>query len=276
MPYAEKWWGMSDTKQLLKRLTWSAILIAVAVYTIFLSPWWLFLLVIEAFVILGLIEYFNLAQKKDFFINRYLGLTFGALLPLQCYFPGEAVILTVAILCLFIFNFHRHLKAHAIVSTALTLFGLIYVAWFFSFLTKIRALPHGALWIFYVIFIIKAGDAAAYFIGKNFGTHKYIVHISPNKSVEGAVAGFLVTVALSLLSKLYLVHTPLSHLVVLGIVFGVLGQLGDLAESLLKRDAGVKDSGNIPGLGGILDVIDSLLLTMPVLYYYLTTMQGLI
>lgn len=267
---------MSDTKQLLKRLTWSAVLIAVALYTIFLSPWWVFLIVIEAFVILGLIEYFNLAQRKGFFINRYLGLTFGALLPLPCYFPGEAVILTVAILCLFIFNFHRHLKDHAIVSSALTLFGLVYVAWFFSFLTKIRILPHGALWIFYLIFIIKAGDAAAYFIGKSFGTHKYIAHVSPNKSIEGAVAGFLATVAFSLLSKFYLVNTSFSHLAILGVVFGILSQLGDLAESLLKRDAGVKDSGNIPGLGGILDVIDSLLLTIPVLYYYLTTVQDVI
>ena len=267
---------MSDIQQLWKRLGWSAILIAVAVYTIFFSSRWIFLAVIEAFVILGLVEYFNLAQKKGFFINRYLGLTFGALLPLPCYFPGEVVILTVAILCLFIFNFHRHLKEHAIVSSALTLFGLIYVTWFFSFLTKIRALEHGAFWIFYVILIIKVGDAAAYFVGKNFGTHKYVVHISPNKSVEGAVAGFLVTVAVSLLSKMYLGYVSFSHLLVLGVIFGILGQLGDLAESLLKRDAGVKDSGNIPGLGGILDVIDSLLLTIPVLYYYLTTIQGLI
>ncbi len=266
---------MNDTKQLLKRLSWSGILIAIALYTIFLSPWWVFLAVVEAFVILGLIEYFDLAEKKGFFINRYLGLTFGALLPLPCYFPGEAVILTAAILCLFIFNFHRHLKDHAIVSSALTLFGLVYVAWFFSFLTKIRVLEHGALWIFYLIFIIKMGDAAAYFIGKSFGAHKYIVHVSPNKSVEGAVAGFLVTVAVSVLSKVYLSHTPISHLVVLGVVFAILGQLGDLAESLLKRDAGVKDSGNIPGLGGVLDVVDSLLLTIPVLYYYLTTMQEL-
>ncbi len=266
---------MNDTKQLLKRLGWSAILIAISIYTIFLSPWWVFLIVVEAFVILGLIEYFNLAQKKDFFTNRYLGLTFGALLPLPFYFPGEVVILTAAVLCLFVFNFHRHLKHHAIVSSALTLFGLVYVAWFFSFLTKIRALEHGALWIFYLILIIKAGDAGAYFIGKSFGTHKYIVHVSPNKSVEGAVAGFLVTVASSVLSKFYLIHVPILHLAILGVVFGILGQLGDLAESLLKRDAGVKDSGNIPGLGGVLDVIDSLLLTIPVLYYYLTTVQGL-
>ena len=259
---------------LLKRLLWSAILIVVASYTIFFAPGWFFLLVIEVFVILGLLEYFNLAERKGLFVNRYLGLVFGALLPFSHYFLGEPIIiLTVAVLCLFVFNFHRALKDNAILSTALTLFGLIYVAWFFSFLTKIRALDDGALWIFYLILIVKTGDAAAYFAGKQFGKHKLIVHVSPNKSVEGAVAGFLVTCFLSLASIMYLPRVPFAHLAGLGIAFGILSQLGDLSESLLKRDAGVKDSGNIPGLGGVLDVIDSLLLTIPILYYYLMVTQ---
>ena len=266
---------MSEGRQLQTRLIWSAILIAIAAYTIFASPAWFFLGVVEIFIVLGLLEYFNLAQQKGFFINRYLGLTFGILLPLHFYLPGEAITLAVAVLCLFVFNFKRQFREHAIISTALTLFGLVYVAWFFSFLTKIRTLEYGARWVFYIIFIIKLGDATAYFIGKRFGTHKYVVHISPNKSVEGAVAGFLVTFAASLFSKFYLFHIPLVHLAVLGIVLGILGQLGDLAESLLKRDAGLKDSGSIPGLGGVLDVIDSLLFTIPVAYYYLTAIQKL-
>lgn len=264
---------MNDIELLLKRLTWSALLVSVAIYAVFWSPGWLFLIVVEAFVILGLLEYFDLAERKGFFINRYLGLTFGVLLPLPFYLPGETVILTVAILCLFVFNFHRHLREQAMVSIALTLFGLIYVAWFLSFLTKIRALENGHWWVFYVLLVVKLGDAAAYFIGKRFGTHKYIVHISPNKSVEGAIAGLIATFLCSIFSKSYLQEVPLLHLAVLGMVMGILSQLGDLAESLLKRDAGVKDSGHIPGLGGVLDVIDSLLLTLPVTYYYLTAVK---
>ena len=263
-----------ETKLLLKRLGWSAVFIAITVYAIFWAPPWLFLLTVEAFIILGLQEYFGLVERKGFFINRYLGLTFGVFLPLSYYSQGDVMILSVAVLCLFIFNFHRRFKENASVSTALTTFGLIYVAWFFSFMTKIRMLENGPWWIFYLILIIKAGDAAAYFVGKKFGTHKLIVHISPNKSLEGAVAGFLVKVVLSLASKVYLPQVPISHLVVLGVVFGILSPLGDLAESLLKRDVGVKDSGHIPGLGGVLDVIDSLLLTVPVLYYYLTALRG--
>jgi phosphatidate cytidylyltransferase len=258
-----------ETKPLIKRLSWSAVLIAVSIYSIFFAPTWLFLLIVEIFIVLGLQEYFSLVERKGFFINRYLGLTFGVLLPLPYYLHADMVILAVAVLCIFIFNFHRCLKEDASVSTALTTFGLIYVAWFFSFMMKIRMVADGSWWIFYLILIIKAGDAAAYFIGKAFGTHKLIVQISPNKSLEGAVASFLATIILSCASKIYLTEVPMSHLIVLGVVFGILSQLGDLAESLLKRDAGVKDSGFIPGLGGILDVLDSLLLTVPVLYYYL-------
>lgn len=266
---------MSEIRQLTKRLGWSAALIAVSTYAIFGSPMWLFLIAVEAFIILGLLEYFNLSRAKGFPLNPYLGLAFGVLFPLPFHFLSGPAILMAATLALFIFYFRPQLKEHALVRTALSLFGLVYVAWFFSFLAKIRALDQGALWVFYVILIIKTGDAGAYFVGKKFGRHKFIVHVSPNKSVEGAVAGFLVTFLLSLCSKLYLRDIPISHLAILGVVLGILGQLGDLAESLLKRDAGVKDSGTIPGLGGILDVLDSLLLTVPATYYYLTTIQGL-
>ncbi len=262
---------MSEQKQLWKRLISSALFISLSVYSLFFSPFWFFIIMVEAFVILGLLEYFNLAERKGFFINRYLGLLFGVLLPISTYFPGETIIFTVAILCLFIFNFQKALKDQAIVGTALTLFGLIYVAWFFSFLIKIRALHNGSLWIFYIILIVKMGDAVAYFIGKAFGAHKYIVHISPNKSVEGAIAGFLGTLIVSVISKTYLPEVPMLHLIILGTVLGIISQVGDLSESLLKREAGVKDSGNIPGLGGILDVIDSLLFCIPITYYYLIT-----
>lgn len=262
---------MKSISQLGRRLISSGILIALSIYAIFFSPLWFFILIVEGFVIFGLLEYFNLAQRKGYFINRYLGLFFGFFLPISLQFSGEGVIFTIAVLSLCIYNFNKDLKDQALINTALTLFGLVYVAWFFSFLIKIRAFYDGALWVFYLILVIKSGDAAAYFVGKKFGTHKYIVHISPNKSVEGAVAGFFGTILVSLISKLYLQDVPLSHLAVLGIIFGILSQLGDLSESLFKRDAGVKDSGQIPGLGGVLDVMDSLLFCIPIAYYYLVS-----
>lgn len=263
-----------EKNQLTKRLLVSAVIVAGSVYTIFFAPHWFFFLVIEAFVLLGLDEFLALAEKKGIVINRALGLFFGALLPLSYYFPAESLIFVTACLTLFIFNFHRRLRDQALVSTAVTIFGLVYVAWFFSFLMKIRYLPNGAKWVFYTILIVKLGDAVAYFVGKAFGRMKLVEHISPSKSVEGAIAGFLATVLASILSRAYLPHVDTIHFLVMGIAAGLLAGLGDLAESLVKRDAGVKDSGRLPGLGGILDVLDSLLLTIPFVYYYITAFPG--
>ncbi len=264
----------ADALQLTKRLIVSAILISLTVYTIFFAPAWLFFLVVEIFVLAGLNEFLGLAEKKGILVNRVLGLFFGGLLPLSYFFPADSVIFATGCLSIFMFNFHRRLRDQALVNTAVTTFGILYVAWFFSFFMKIRYLPNGALWVFYTILIIKLGDAAAYFFGKAFGKAKLAEHISPKKSVEGAIAGILATVLASLASKIYLPHIDTMHFLVMGIAIGFLSLLGDLAESLIKRDAGVKDSGNLPGLGGILDVLDSLLLATPFVYYYITAFPG--
>ena len=261
--------------QFIKRLLSSAILISISLYTIFWSPAWFFFLVVEGFVLLGLNEFLSLAEKKGIVINRALGLFFGALFPLSYYFPSESIIFVIGCLTIFIFNFHRRLREQALVSTAVTTFGLVYVAWFFSFLMKLRYLTNGSKWVFYTILIVKAGDAAAYFFGKAFGRTKLVEHISPQKSIEGTAAGYVTTVILSVFSKSYLSHVDPTHLWVMGLAIGVLAGFGDLAESLIKRDVGVKDSGTLPGLGGILDVLDSLLLTIPFVYYYVTTFPGL-
>lgn len=263
-----------ETSPLTKRLLVSALLVGTALYTIFAAPDWFFLVVIEAFVVFGVSEFLSMAEKKGIVINRGLGLFFAALFPLSYYFPADSLIFVIGCLALFVFNFHRRLREQALVSTAVTVFGLVYVAWFFSFLMKIRYLPNGALWVFYTIFIVKLGDAAAYFIGKGFGRMKLVEHISPKKSVEGAVAGFLTTVLASILSKVYLPGVDLGHLLVMGLAVGLLSGLGDLAESLVKRDVGVKDSGHLPGLGGVLDVLDSLLFAIPFVYYYITSFPG--
>lgn len=261
--------SMKIDEKLRKRLFFSAILVSITIFTIFLAPRWLFFLVVDGFAILGLNEFLGMAEKKGVMINRVLGLVFGALLPLSVYFSAESFLLASAVLCVFIFNFHRRLREHALISTAVTIFGIIYVAWFFSHLIKIRYLAHGSFWVFYTILLVKGGDAGAYFIGKKYGKLKLIEHISPNKSVEGAIGGFVVTVLLSLISKIYLPYVGFLYLFILGTAIGILSQIGDLAESLIKRDVGVKDSGLIPGLGGILDVLDSLLLSLPFVYYYL-------
>jgi phosphatidate cytidylyltransferase len=265
----------SEESSLRNRLVVSAVLVSATLYTIFLAPAWLFILVVEVFLLAGLNEFLTLAEKKGLVINRGLGLFFGSLFPLAYFLPSESLIFVIASLSIFIFNFHRRLREQALVNTAVTVFGLLYVAWFLSFLVKLRFLPNGAEWVLYTVLIVKLGDAAAYFYGRAFGRVKLIEHISPKKSVEGAIAGFAVTVAASLASKLYLPHVAWLHLIAMGIVVAFLAELGDLAESLIKRDVGVKDSGELPGLGGVLDILDSLLLSVPFIYYYVTTFPGI-
>ena len=259
--------------QLVKRILTSAILIPAAVAVIFYLPHWCFFLLVEAFVLLGLYEFFALAEQKGLLVHQGFGLVFGALLPFSAYFSLQPANLLMVCVALFVFLFNRKSPDKTITSVSVSVFGIIYVAWFFSYIIKIKLLPDGAAWVAYTILTVKGGDMAAYFIGKKFGKTKLLEHVSPKKSIEGAIAQMFATIALSVGSVFYL-HVSTIHLLILGTAVGALALLGDLAESLIKRDAGVKDSGNIPGLGGMLDVVDSLLFTVPVVYFYLTVILG--
>ncbi len=255
--------------QLKKRLFFSFIFVTLAAVTIFMAPALIFFLVVELFIFFALKEYFDLAQRKGIVLFQWLGLFFGMLIPFSYYFPVLPVIFVFACISFFVIHFRKQLNAQALLGVSVVLFGLVYVAWFFSHLIPMRMLPHGAWWIFYTILLVKGGDAGAYFVGKAFGKHKLIEHISPNKSQEGAVAEMVTIMILSVVSKIYLPHVSFIHLISLGLIVGVLAQIGDLGESLIKREVAVKDSGTIPGLGGVLDMLDSLLLTIPVVYYYI-------
>lgn len=178
-----------------------------------------------------------------------------------------------------------------------TIFGVAYVSLFFGTLVGVREVftplhvpvvrlmpsefmstelnERLYLWGGYTVVsiytMIWVCDSAAYYVGKSIGKHKLFPRVSPNKSWEGAIAGFLFAVATSIAAKyLVLDYLQLQQAIVLGVIVGLFGQLGDLFESLLKRDAGVKDSSNIiPGHGGILDRFDSLLFVSPIVYLYL-------
>ncbi|MFA5160412.1 MAG: phosphatidate cytidylyltransferase [Candidatus Omnitrophota bacterium] len=257
-----------------KRFLTSSVFILAGVAVIFFLPHWCFFLLVEAFILVGLWEFFSLAEQKGLLVHRGFGLVFGALLPVSAYFSLQPTNLLMVIVALFIFLFNRKSPDKTITSVSVSVFGIIYVAWFFSYLIKIKLLPDGAAWVAYTILIVKGGDMAAYFIGKKFGKTKLLEHVSPKKSIEGAIGQMFATIVLSVGSVFYL-HVSTIHLLILGTAVGLLALLGDLAESLIKRDAGVKDSGNIPGLGGMLDVMDSLLFTIPVVYFYLTMILGL-
>ena len=118
------------------------------------------------------------------------------------------------------------------------------------------------------------GDVGAYFIGGSIGKHNLISRISPHKTVEGTIGGLIFSVATALASKAYLPDFHYAHLFTLGLLLGILAQVGDLAESLLKRACEVKDSGkNLSGFGGMLDLIDSLIFTAPIFYFYIVVVM---
>jgi len=165
---------------------------------------------------------------------------------------------------------------------AYTIFGLLYVVWLFSFVTKVvyivpRNLDHsigGQFYLLYLLVVTKFSDMGAYVTGSLIGKHKLVPHISPAKTWEGffGALGFssLASVGLWKLLPEKLSLFNLQHCVVLGLLLGFAAIIGDLGESLIKRSADVKDSGKfLPGIGGSLDLIDSLLFTAPLLYFYL-------
>src|SRR3989339_1222070 len=145
---------------------------------------------------------------------------------------------------------------------------MIYIGWFFSYFLLIRNLtPHGG-YLFFLMFTVWFMDVVAYLIGKKFGKHKMVPNISPNKSWEGAIAGFIAClIAAEIFSGIAMINGM--HALILGVIIGIVAQLSDLVESVIKRDAHVKDSSQmVPGHGGVLDRMDSFILTAPIMYYY--------
>lgn len=260
--------------QLSKRLISSAVLVSVSVYAMW-GPLWFFFLASEFLIFCALREYYRLAATAGAPIESKVGIAAGLLAPVALYYSVNLVFMVLAMMIIFLSYFRPERREHGLLGVALTFFGVFYVAWFFSHIILIRALENGSVWVFYVVLLVKGGDAGAYFVGKKFGKTRLIEYISPNKSVEGAIAGFLTTLLLSFVSSLYLPPVHGMHLLMLGLVIGVLAPLADLAESLIKRNAQIKDSGDVPGLGGILDVLDSLLLTVPFVHFYLVSIMGL-
>lgn len=259
---------------LVKRIISSIILIFLFVLTLFID--WLCGLVVTVFIVAGLYEFFTMLEKKGIRIYKYFGMGVGLIIPLSIIFrfeltkTWELFFVVLGLLFLILMQFRRRENSGVIVDISTTIFGILYVSWFLSFLIKIRYLTDGIGLLAFTIIITKLGDIGAYLVGTRFGKTPLIPHISPKKSVEGAMGGLIFSILGALISKVFL-NLSYLHLVFIGIFLGILGQLGDLSESLMKRDCQVKDSGNIiPGMGGVLDLIDSLLFTAPTFYFYMS------
>lgn len=262
----------------IKRLISSIFLISSVAIVIFLLPNWAYSLVVSLLISLGLYEFYTLVGKKGIFVYKYFGTALGIFVPVLIHLKLGGFLIDlepfyIVITCLFIIviQFIRKTDSEALSAISVTLFGILYISWFFSFLIKIKFLPNGTLLAAFIILVTKGGDIGAYIVGSSIGKHPLVPRISPKKSKEGLIGGLLFSLIAAIMSKNFLPDfITYYQLTILGMLLGIVGQIGDLSESLIKRDCGVKDSGKgFPGLGGVLDLIDSLLFTVPIFYFYL-------
>ncbi|MGD2278714.1 MAG: phosphatidate cytidylyltransferase [Candidatus Omnitrophota bacterium] len=272
--------GISENK-FVQRTVITLLLIAFTVLLVYLFPDWLYCAVVVFFVAMGMLEFFRMVERKGIFVYKYFGTIAGSLIPVAVYmgngFPGlenlEPLFIVIACLIAFTLQFTRRDNARDhLVSMSITLFALFYIGWFSSFIMKIKMLDNGANLVFFLVLVTKSADIGAYLVGRKLGKNELLPRISPKKTREGALGGVIFSVFMALVLGMFLTEFSFLHLIVLGVVVAALGQVGDLAESLIKRDCNVKDSGSyLAGIGGAFDVIDSLLFTTPVFYFYVKT-----
>lgn len=274
---------MADlSRRFLVSLITACIVVGLIVFS---STAWvsaLLVITVAALTAIGIWEYAQLVHAKDFKPAVLLMMLFGVAEVFSFFFSQKfsshedlpAAILVIAAAAFFIRHFRE--SKNALILIAVEFFGVCYVAVPLSFLLGILYSDEGKWWLLYLIIVTKVTDIAAYFVGRLWGKQKLAPHLSPKKTVEGAIAGFLcalfVSLAISQIAALLPPNTfsiTLTESLWLGMLIGFFSQMGDLAESLLKRDAVVKDSNTLPGLGGILDMVDSLLFTGPIVYFFL-------
>ncbi|MDP8262666.1 MAG: phosphatidate cytidylyltransferase [Candidatus Ancaeobacter aquaticus] len=268
---------------LAKRLISSAflgVLFAVTLLTSNTQPW-LLLTVANLFVGFGMYEVLSMVEKKGVFVFKLYVVSSGIVFSSSIFFSIHNLIpndySALVILAFFVGLLILYGIKNGIEGSMFGIFASIgtvfYVSWFFSFLMRINYMqPNGGGWlIFYIFVMVYLSDIFAYGFGNLFGRHKLAPVISPKKTVEGAIGGIVGAVCGAVLGKLFFVQgLAWHHVLYLGLIIGFVSQIGDLFESILKRDAGVKDSGHfIPGMGGVMDLIDGLLFCAPVIYLYL-------
>ncbi|MGZ5487108.1 MAG: phosphatidate cytidylyltransferase [Candidatus Aminicenantales bacterium] len=259
---------------LVKRTLTAAVLLGGLFAVIQYAPGWAFFLFGVAFVLAALLEFYNLVGKKDLRPQKALGTVISLLVLVTFYFrtiPLDGALCAGILVAGFYYvatiNSAEKL-AFFPASFATTLIGVFYVAFPLGFLFRIR-LEQGPFYLYFLAGIVFLGDTGAFFIGKPFGRHKMTPIASPNKSWEGSAGGFLFAVGGALLARsLLLPSVPFATAVLTAIVVHAAAQVSDPLESLFKRAVGVKDSSNsLPGHGGFLDRIDSLILAGPLFYF---------
>ena len=292
---------VSKLKIFLRRLTSTVVLWGVVLAAMFstnkLVSDYFFLAVMVFLAATGLVEFYGLVERRGLVSFKGWGILGGVLLMGGTFFqltghigtqgsPARVNDFETGFLILFVLGlclrqFFSRSNTAGILAISTTLFGLMYVPWLLNFIQKIQFFTFaeplagtGKFYVLYFILVTKFSDTGAYVLGSLIGRHKMIPRISPAKTWEG----FAGAIGVATLTSLAFTHFFGSHMfgmkwqhaIALGVILSVCAVVGDLIESLFKREAGVKDSGNLfPGIGGILDLLDSLLFNAPIMYLYL-------
>lgn len=288
---------LSRMTPLQQRLLLSSVGSAVALLVIFLAPVPafkpIFTAVIAAIIGVAMWELYRIFLAKGLEPAMKAGILFGVLYVLAVSIGTQyqaaqmvpEVVLLVCLLSCFLYYFSR--GKSPLQNLSATVFNIAYLAVPLSCMIRIvyffnDADPQdGRWWLFYLIVVTKMTDTGGFFIGKKFGREKLAPYISPKKTWEGALGGFFAAIAASVAITLIAFtldngafSLTLWQSLWLGAGIGICAQFGDLSESLLKRDGGIKDSNQVPGLGGMLDIVDSLVFTAPLVYIFLKVQAG--
>lgn len=247
-----------------------------------------FVLFVALQIVMGLVEFYRMVRAKGHEPDALLGHLAALMLLVFSYRPATphaAFLATASLLLLLAWGLRRADKGGVLESLSTTAFGVLYVGWLSSHFVLLRELPwrvglayaDGAKLVLFAFFVTWSCDTGAYTVGRLFGRRRLWEKVSPKKTVEGAIGGFVFAVVGAWIGRAWFMHSPGGEpwlrpwdALAVGVLVGVCGQVGDLVESLLKRDAASGDSSDlIPGHGGILDRFDSLYFGAPIVYYYL-------
>ena len=268
----------------LGQLKYRAIVAIIAGPIILALAYWgklPFLIFVDFVLLFALKEFYEMAERKGDFPNPIPGYLFALLITWDFYFFDQSFslyLLALAIIVISMFELYRG-RGSKYHNVSITVLGIGYLAVLLSFFVAIRELPNqlnipyltGGIWILTIFLTVWFGDSVAYFVGNAIGKHKLAPKISPHKTIEGAIGGFLGMLVVPVLATLFFsTHMSIVESLGLGTICGIFGQYSDLTESMFKRDAGVKDSSHlIPGHGGVFDRFDVLFLISPLIYLYL-------
>ncbi len=267
---------------LKQRVVTAAIFTPLAIFLIWVGDPW-FSVFIAAVVLLGTLEFYRISGNLD---RRqplvYLGLLWALALALSPHYKNTNIlpmVVTTATVISLVWLLCSSAQEEAFRNWAWVVAGVLYVGWLLGYWLSLRILPDGRGWVYLAMFTTFANDTSAFFIGRAWGKRK-LIPISPAKTWEGALGGLLIAIVVAVaISRIPILFSlsPLKYwqAILLGCLISLFAQLGDLVESLLKRNMRVKESGKLlPGHGGILDRFDSLIFTGVVVYYYVVWMMG--